>query len=400
MRVIRTLAALLALLAAGMWLGGHPDRLPEPLRDVFVEERLRTAAEAIEVIEDRYFTEVDQRTLQDRSISGMVDYLRRRYEDRFSHYFDPRAFDRFRESTSGNFSGVGMTVNEHARGLRVVETFPRSPARRAGIERGDVIVAVDGRSIAGERSEAATSRIRGPSGTTVRLTFIDREADRRRTEAVERAEIEVPAVRASLRTVGGRRIAYAELSRFTRGAHGELRGRLRRLSERGARATVLDLRGNPGGLLTEAVLVTSVFLEEGVVVTTRQRGRPRRVLRAEGDALPRRPLVVLVDRDSASASEIVAAALGEHNVATVVGDCPEARALRRCRTFGKGVFQQVVELENGGALDLTVGRFFTPRGRSLAGRGLRADVRVADRERTDRDEALDRALRLVARELR
>jgi carboxyl-terminal processing protease len=375
-------AALLVALGAGMWLGGHPEDLPEPLRDVFVDETTSLQAEATDVIRDNYYRAVPEQQLRDAGLRGMVRSLR----SRFSHYFTPREYSLFEESASGQFSGVGLTVVERPRGLLVAGVFEDSPAQRAGIRAGDLITAVDGRSIAGKSSTVSTALIKGKPGTYVRL------ATRRRGQArrlrVRRERIRVPAVAGQLRRAGGARVGVVRLSEFSRGAHGELIRELRRLERRGAGGFVLDLRGNGGGLLDEAVLVASAFVPDGVVVTTDGRKRSRRVFRATGEVATRKPVVVLVDRGTASASEIVTAALKERLGSTVVGR----------RTYGKGVTGQIFTLSNGGALDLVVGNYYTPKGRNLNGRGVRPDVRASDNPETRSDEALTRALVALASE--
>lgn len=385
------LAGAIAFLCAGLWLGGHPRDLPSALRDAFVDEQTAVNAEAIDVIRDNYFREVDAGRLDDAALDGMVEELRRRYKDRFSHYFDPRQLDRFDEVTSGHFSGVGLNVSEVKRGLRVARVFPDAPAGRAGIRVGDVIVSVNGRSIAGEDSSIATARIKGPAGTEVRLGVLRPSTDRVRRLVVERARVSIPVVASSLRRAAGERVGYVQLVTFSRGAHEQLNERLERLQRRDVGGIVLDLRGNGGGLLQEAVIIASLFLEDGQrVVSTDARGEGRRVYDAIADPpFGDLPVVILVNRDSASASEILAAALSDHDRATVVGT----------RTFGKGVFQQVIDLSNGGALDLTVGEYFTPDGDSLADKGFQPQVRAADRPETPADEGLRRALEVLGAEI-
>jgi carboxyl-terminal processing protease len=370
-------AVVLLSLGGGMWLGGHPASLPEPLRDVFVDETASLQAEASDLIEDNFYRPIRDRRLRDGSLRGMVRSL----DNRFSHYFTPEENKLFRESASGQFSGVGMTVVERPRGLLVAGVFKGSPAKRAGIRPGDVITAVNGRSIAGKSSEVSTARIKGKPGTYVRLE-IRRPNGRKREVRVRRARIRVPAVDGALRRAGGRKVGVVQLSTFSSGAHGELVMELRRLGRRGAQGFVLDLRANGGGLLDEAVLVASAFVPDGTIVTTDGRARPRKVFKATGDVATRKPVVVLVDRGTASASEIVTAALKERLHSPVVG----------LRTFGKGVFGQIFDLSNGGALDLVVGNYYTPSGRNLNGRGIRPDVRARDDLGTPRDEALARAL--------
>jgi carboxyl-terminal processing protease len=369
-------AALLVALGAGMWLGGHPANLPEPLRDLFVDETTSVQAEADDLIRDNFYRSVPQRRLRDASLRGMVRSL----QSRFSHYFTPEEYSLFQESASGQFSGVGLTVVERPRGLLVAGVFERSPAERAGIRPGDLITAVNGRSIAGKSSEVSTALIKGKPGTYVRLEIRRRGRTQRRR--VRRERIRVPAVDGALRRASGRKAGVVELASFSSGAHGELVTELRRLERRGAQGFVLDLRANGGGLLEEAVLVASAFVPDGTIVTTDGRERPKRVFRATGDVATRKPVVVLVDRGTASASEIVTAALKERLGSRVVGR----------RTYGKGVFGQIFDLSNGGALDLVVGNYYTPSGRNLNRRGITPDVRARDDLETRRDEALSRAL--------
>ena len=379
-RGITAVVAVLAALALGMYLGGHPSDLPEPLRDVFVDENASVQAEATDLIRDNYYRSVTGARLRDASLRGMVRSL----NSRFSHYFTPRENALFRQATSGEFSGVGMTVTENPRGLRVAGVFDDSPAERADIRPGDVITRVNGRSIAGRPSDVSTARIKGKEGTYVRLTV--KRGKRTRQLRVRRERIRVPAVSSELRRSGGMKLGVLELTAFTSGAHGELVREIKRRDRGGAEGFVLDMRGNGGGLLDEAVLVSSAFVPKGVIVTTDGRKRPRRVFDATGEVATRKPVVVLVDRGTASASEIVTGALHERLGAPVVGR----------RTFGKGVFGQIFDLSNGGALDLVVGNYYTPSGRNLNGKGISPNVRVSDNPETRPDEALQRALSTLA----
>jgi len=379
-RGITAVVAVLAALALGMYLGGHPSDLPQPLRDVFVDENASVQAEATDIIRDNYYRSVGGARLRDASLRGMVRSL----NSRFSHYFTPRENALFRQATSGEFSGVGMTVVEHPRGLRVAGVFDDSPAKRAGIRPGDVITRVNGRSIAGQASDVSTARIKGKEGTQVRLTI--RRGKRTLQVRTRRERIRVPAVSSAARRARGQKLAVIELAGFTSGAHGELVREIKRRERSGAEGFVLDLRANGGGLLDEAVLVSSAFVPRGVIVTTKGRKRPRRVFKATGEVATRKPVVVLVDRGTASASEIVTAALHERLGAPVVGR----------RTFGKGVFGQIFDLSNGGALDLVVGNYYTPEGRNLNGKGIRPDIQSEDDPDTTRDEALQRALNTLA----
>ncbi|HSJ16781.1 MAG TPA: S41 family peptidase [Solirubrobacterales bacterium] len=387
---MRALAAgLIVGLLAGLWIGAQleGDELGD-IGDLLGTERSATD-EALEVIEESYFKPIAGERLEDASIRGMVRELRERYDDRFSHYFDPKQLRQFEDATSGSFSGVGLSVREVKAGLKVTTVFDDTPADRAGIREGDEIVAVDGRSIAGEPADVATGMIKGPPGTTVELRVRRPSSGDVREIELERAQVRIPVVEGELRRADGRKVAYIRLAGFSEGAHAELRREIERLDRRGAEGLVLDLRGNGGGLLNEAVLTASVFVEDGVIVSTSGRSQPERDYDAVGDALEPRPTVVLINRDTASAAEILASALGERELATIVGT----------RSFGKGSFQEVIELDSGGAIDLTVGEYLTSEGRSLAGKGVRPEVSARDELRTPSDEALERGLEVLGRAL-
>jgi carboxyl-terminal processing protease len=326
--VLAALSALVALVA-GLWLGGHPKDLPGPVRDAFVQEDRALRAELIDSIEGNFYKPVDEKKLDDASLKGIVESL----DDPYSHYLTPNEARQFDEDVSGHFEGVGMNVEQDRRGLRVLRVFDRSPAKGAGIRRGDFILAVNGHSIAGVNSEIATNRIKGPAGTSVELRVFTPGEDRDRTVKVERERIEVPVARGRLVERDGHRLGVVELFAFSDGAHALLSQQIKELRARGAEAIVLDLRGNPGGLLLEAVAVSSLFIEDGEIVSVRGRHRAERTHTAQGDAtLPEGvPVVTLVDGGSASASEIVTGALRDRGRAKVVGT----------RTFGKGLVQEV-----------------------------------------------------------
>ena len=290
MSAVRTVGltlALLLVLAAGLWVGGHPARMPPLLRDLFVDDSAGLTAEASELIEDNYYRPVSQGRLIDSSLQGMVRGLRRRYRDRFSDYFSAAMLARFNEEIEGRFSGVGLSVTATKRGLHVVQVFKRSPAEAAGIEVGETIVSVNGGSIAGLDSTAATARIKGPEGTEVTVGVRDPKSGKTRQVRLTRAEISLPVVSSRVETVDGEKLGYARLATFSEGASVALRRAVRRLRAKGARRLVLDLRGNGGGLLEEAVLSASIFLPEGdTVVSTDSRSQGHAVYKAKGGNLP------------------------------------------------------------------------------------------------------------------
>jgi carboxyl-terminal processing protease len=392
-RALAYIPAAIALLAAGIFLGGHPDRLPGFVTDALVGGKdTRVVREGIERIHDTYYRKIPESQLADDSLKGTVAAL----HDRFSNYFTPKEYKQFQQVSNSQFSGIGLEVQNHPRGLRISRVYDGSPASRAHLVPGDLIVAVGKTSLRGKPSGYSTALIKGPPGSDVTVTVVHGGTSRQVT--LTRATITVPVVASLVRTVAGKKLAVVALATFaTPGAHAQVYAAVRRRLKEGAKGIVLDLRHNGGGLVKEAQLVASAFLPEGKIVSLRGRGVAPETLNATGAPIaPKTPLVVLVDRDTASASEIVTGALQDHHRAKVVGT----------RTFGKGVFQEVIELDNGGALDITAGQYFTPSGRNLGGggvkpgAGLKPDVKVKDNPKTTRDEGLDRALHVLAAEVR
>jgi carboxyl-terminal processing protease len=358
--LVIVLAVLLpVLLAAGLWLGGHPEHLPGFLRSAFVHDRQSLVVdEAIDRIRRDYYRPVPSSKLNDGSISGAVSSLK----DRFSHYLTPHEFKEF--NAPPHFAGIGVIVDPQKEGLLIGRVFDSSPASRSGLKPGELIVGVNGKRIEGVDPEKATALIKGPPGTDVRLQVSSGKAPHKETRTVRitRATVSEPVVASLVKTVKGEKLGVVALATFSPGAHGELREGVEEVRKKGAKGIVLDLRGNGGGLVSEAQLIASTFVDHGTIVSTRGRNQPSQTLEAVGDAIPSSvPVVVLVDSNTASAAEIVTAALQDHRRATVVGT----------HTFGKGVFQEEEPLANGGALDITVGEYFTPNGRNLGGGGVK-----------------------------
>jgi carboxyl-terminal processing protease len=383
----------LAVLVVGIWLGGHPRYLPGPVADVLVgDQNRRVVLQALDTIHDKYYREIPRATLADSALKGAVEKL----DDRFSNYFSPKEYAQFNKAINNQFSGVGTAVRGVAAGLRIETVYPDSPAEKANVRVGDVVIAANGHSLKGLKEDAATTLIKGREGTKVTLRI--RRARRTIVKRLTRATINVPVVTSKIANAGGKRAAYIDLSTFgPRTAHVEVAAAIKRLRRRGAKGIVLDLRGNGGGLVSEAQLIASMFIENGPIVTTRGRSVQTRTLNATGRAIAGTlPAVVLVDGGTASAAEIVAGALQDRHRATIVG----------VKTFGKGVFQEILSLPTGGALDITVGQYFLPSGRNLGGAGvkqgsgIKPDVRAQDDPDTSpRDEALVRALAVLARRL-
>jgi carboxyl-terminal processing protease len=385
-RAATVVLGVLLVLTGGIWLGGHPEALPKGIRDALVEDGPAVRADIIDTIQNHYYKPVSKAKLEDASLKGMVASL----NDPYSRYFSPREAKSFNEDISGKFEGVGMSVHPSKEGLVITDTFPGAPARKAGMRPGDVITAVNGRSIAGKGINDATDQIKGPPGTFVNLTV--KRGKKTLRFHVKRAKIQIPEVKGRIVSRAGKKFGVVSLASFSSGVHGRLRQEIDKELKAGAKGILLDLRGNPGGLLREGVFVSSIFIENGTIVTTKGRAEPKHVYKAQGDAIAGNvPVVVLVDRGTASASEITTGALRDRGRATVVGT----------RTFGKGVFQEVEPLENGGALDLTVGRYYLPDGEPLPKNGIKAQVKASDDPKTPKkDEALPVALRVLQRSLK
>jgi carboxyl-terminal processing protease len=304
--------------------------------------------------------------------------------DPYTAYLAPLDYTLLRQQTESHYSGIGASVLPSPRGLVVVSLRP-GPAVTAGLHTGDTIVRIDGASSALLGATGARTRILGPRGTHVRLQVL--RGRMRFSVDVRRGVVPAPAVDATLLSYGGRRWGDLRLGAFRAGAAAAVRQAILALERRGATGLVLDLRENPGGLLDQAVAVSSLFLDKGVVVSLAGAHSPREVYRALGHAATRLPLVVLVDRYSASSSEIVAAALNDNQRATLVGE----------RTFGKALVQSLDPLDNGAALEITIARYTTPSGLNISGVGVVPRIHAVDDPRTSRDEALQTALAVLAR---
>jgi carboxyl-terminal processing protease len=372
-------AMLPVLLVGGIWLGGHPQDLPGFARSTFeANHQTLVVDEALARISSDYYRPIAKSQLANASISGAVASL----DDRFSHYLTPKEFGEFDSPPS--YTGIGVVVVPEHRGLLIARVFDSSPALRAGLKAGEVIAVVNGRRLIGLSADAATALIKGPPGTDVVLGLerpgtvahvahtAGAHATSRaarplahatmRTVRVTRAVISEPVVASETQTVHGIKLGVVALATFSPGAHGEVAEAVAKQLHEGVRGIVLDLRANGGGLVEEARLIASLFIAHGTIVSTRGRTQPSETITATGDPLaPTIPMVVLVDHDTASSSEITTAALQDHHRATVVGT----------HTFGKGVFQEEEPLSNGGALDITVGEYFTPNGRNLGGGGVK-----------------------------
>jgi carboxyl-terminal processing protease len=389
--LVSLLVGLLVLLA-GIWLGGHPSWLPSPLRSAFVDQGDDPLVnQVLNLLQQDYYRPLNRGQLVNKGLAGMVASL----DDPYSHYYDPTAYQGFLNNDNPHLSGIGVDVFGETQGLSVQDVFPGSPAAQAGLRRGDLIIAVGDTSLAHRSSNFGSGLIKGAAGTRVTLTI--RRGKRTITRTLVREEIVVPVASGTIVTYHGIKLGVLDLQQFVQGAGAELRTQVQDVLHEGARGLILDLRDNPGGLLNEAVNVASIFIPDGTIVSTAGRAQPRQVYVARGGAISTSiPMVVLVDRLTASAAEIVTGALKDRGRALVVGT----------HTYGKGVFQEIDPLPNGGALDFTVGEYFTPNGQNLGGGGVKEgagitpNVYASTSSTSTVDTALQVAEKTVAGEVR
>lgn len=387
-RVVAGVALALGIFVLGVLAGGHPqasglDRLPDAARRALVGgQQQSVSTQVLDLLRSRYYRPVDAKALERVSVDQMVARLK----DPYTQYLDPGELAALERDNEGVYTGVGIQLGRRGGRPVVTGVFPGSPAEKAGIRAGDLLVSVDGATIAAKGADRVIGAIKGAEGTRVHMVL------RRGTETLAltltRRAIRVPVIRQRNVKVDGKTIGYVALAQFIDGSAADLKRAVHARLDAGATALVLDLRHDPGGLLNEAIGAASVFLPKGATVVTTQGEHSKRVtLRATGGEIPRRvPLVVLVDRDSASASEILAGALGDDGRATLAGE----------RTFGKALVQTTVGLVGGGALKLTTARYLTPSGTDINHRGLSPTVRAVDRAGTPADEGLQRALAVAA----
>jgi len=305
-------------------------------------------------------------TSQEQAYTAIREALEK-LEDPYTRFLDPKQYEALTSQTSGELSGVGirMELNEKTQRLTVVEAIQNSPAIKAGIKAGDEIVAIDGKPTYGMDVQAASKLIRGKAGTLVTLR-INRPGQPVVDMKVTRANIEVPTVAYNLKQEGNRRVGYISLEEFSAHAAEQMQRAIQDLNRQQVDGFVLDLRGNPGGLLQSGIEIARMWIDDGSIVRTVDRKGQSDDLTANHTALTKLPLVVLVDGNSASASEIVAGALQDHRRAMVVGS----------QTFGKALVQSVHSLSDGSGLAVTVAHYYTPKGTDISHKGITPDVKI------------------------
>jgi carboxyl-terminal processing protease len=326
-------------------------------------ETVRTLSEVFDKIKQNYVEEVEDKALLDNAISGMLTGL-----DPHSTYLDAKAFEELRVGTTGEFGGLGIVVGMEDGFVKVISPIDDTPAQRAGVKAGDLIIRLDEKPVKGMSLDDAVKIMRGKPGSEIELTIVRKDEDQPLKFKITRDRIRVKSVKSRMLEPD---YAYVRISQFQERTGKDLHNAISKLKKENKgqlKGLVLDLRNNPGGLLDSAVLVSDAFLDRGIVVSVKGRTEDNKLSQSAmpGDVLKGAPIVVLVNEGSASASEIVAGALQDHKRAVIMGQ----------KTFGKGSVQTVIPLGNNSALKLTTARYYTPSGRSIQAEGIVPDIEL------------------------
>ena len=342
-------------------------------------------AEVLEKIRKEYVDEVDQSELIDNAINGALQSL-----DPYSAYMSPEIFDSIQTDTKGEFGGLGIEVGMEAGVVKVITPIDDTPAAKAGVKAGDYIVKIDDTQVQGKSLVEAVKLMRGPVGSTIKLT-IRRKGERKAiNKFIKREIIEIKSVQSK---VLKEKVGYLRLKAFNDNSSKQLVEKIKKIENKERPVGyILDLRNNPGGLLTQAIRVTDFFLDEGEILSTRGRKaiENRRFFAKKGDKVKGKPLIVLINNGSASASEIVAGALKDHKRAIILGS----------NTYGKGSVQSIIPLKNGGGIRITISKYYLPSGQSISGVGVSPDIFVDDDDdnfeiATETDNQLNYAIKLL-----
>lgn len=317
--------------------------------------------EVFEYVEYYHIKDVDPDTLTQGAIDGMLDTL----EDPYTTYFTDEEYEQFIEGIDNSFTGIGIYVDKLDEYIIVQSTIKNSPAEAAGLKAGDKIIKVDGIDIVGKQVEEAVSLIKGREGTKVSLTI--KRGEELLEKQIVRAKIQLPLVESEMLTD---ETGYLRLYTFSNNSATQFKTELKNLENQGMEQLILDLRGNPGGYLNSALEISKSFIDEGTIVYIKDKNQQEEVLSISNGKDWDKPLVVLIDEGTASASEILAGALRDYDKATIIGS----------NSFGKGTVQTLIDLENGGHLKLTINEYFTPNKSKINGIGIKPDIEVAEED--------------------
>jgi carboxyl-terminal processing protease len=391
MRILRTVIVLLLVAIGflggyfvGWYLHGENTVRLSPTQQTSAKEAGKLQQKIIEELQTRYYKPVSVDKLSTAGVNGMLKSLK----DPYTVYLTPQEVQDFEEKQKGSYSGIGASLQKSKEGLVITGVFEGSPAKAAGLAPGDVILTVDGKDTKGTSIETSITRIKGEEGSAVTLTVQPKDKKQPvKTYKIVRKTIEIPETTSKIINDKGVKVGYVQLFEFGGLAGRDVRKNVQELSKKGAQWFIFDLRYNGGGLLTQAVDVTNVF-QQGLVTSTAGLHSPKEVLTATGSVATKKPMVVLVNGFSASASEITTGALKDHERAEIIGTT----------TFGKGLVQTIINLGNGAALKLTTAVYLTPDGTNINKKGITPDIVVKDNPKSKADEQLQAALRYIDRQ--
>ncbi len=353
--------------------------------EIDVYKKIDLFGEVLEKINKEYVDEIDQSESMDSAINGLLQSL-----DPYSVYMSPKIFSEMQTETKGEFGGLGIEVSMEAGVVKVISPIDDTPASRAGLKAGDYIVKIENIQVQGKSLSEAVDIMRGPVGTSIELTVRRRGVKKALTFNIVREVIEVQSVKSEILE---NNIGYIRLTSFNDNSSNQIEKQIKILKKKSKlNSFILDLRNNPGGLLSQAIKISDFFLENGEIVSTRSRKKSenRRWFAKKGDITDGKTLLVLINYGSASASEIVAGALKDHKRAIILGE----------NSFGKGSVQSIIPLKNRGAIRLTVSKYYLPSGKSISEVGVSPDIEVNEegedfKIKSNTDNQLNYAIKLL-----
>ena len=353
--------------------------------EIDIYKKIDLFGEVLEKINKEYVDETNQSEGMDAAINGLLQSL-----DPYSSYMSPEIFSEMQTESSGEFGGLGIEVSMEAGVVKVITPIDDTPASKSGIKAGDYIVKINNTQVQGKSLSEAVDLMRGPVGSSIELTVRRRGVKKALTFNITREIIEVKSVKSDLLD---KNIGYIRLTSFNDNSSEQIRKQIKKLeNDNKVNAFILDLRNNPGGLLSQAIKISDFFLENGEIVSTKSRKKleNRKWFAKKGDIIQGKTLLVLINYGSASASEIVAGALKDHKRAIILGES----------SYGKGSVQSIIPLKNKGAIRLTVAKYYLPSGKSISEVGVRPDIEINEegddfRIKTKTDNQLNYAIKLL-----
>ena len=353
--------------------------------EIDIYKKIDLFGEVLEQINKNYVDEIDQSEGMDSAINGLLQSL-----DPYSSYMSPKTFKEMQTETSGEFGGLGIEVSMEAGVVKVISPIDDTPASKAGLKAGDYIVKINNIQVQGKSLSEAVDLMRGPVGSGIELTVRRRGEKKALTFNIIREVIQIQSVKSEILEEN---IGYIRLTSFNDNSSDQIEKKINKLKKnKKINSFILDLRNNPGGLLSQAIKISDFFLENGEIVSTksRKKNENRKWFAKKGDIIDGETLIVLINYGSASASEIVAGALKDHKRAIILGE----------NSFGKGSVQSIIPLKNRGAIRLTVAKYYLPSGKSISEVGVRPDIEINEegdnfRIKTETDNQLNYAIKLL-----